>query len=77
MNWKDRVKNKTFWLSLIPAVLLLIQVCAVPFGYNFEIDGLNQQLVAIVNALFAVLSILGIVVDPTTPSIKDKKEDTE
>lgn len=74
MNWKDRIKNKTFWLSLIPAVLLLIQVSAVPFGYNFEIDGLSQQLIAIINALFAVLSILGIVVDPTTPSIKDKKE---
>ena len=26
INWKVRVKNKAFWLALIPAVLLLIQV---------------------------------------------------
>ncbi|MDU4806099.1 MAG: phage holin, partial [Enterococcus faecalis] len=26
INWKSRIKNKQFWLSIIPAVLLLIQV---------------------------------------------------
>ena len=31
INWKSRIKNKQFWLSIIPAVLLLIQVVAVPF----------------------------------------------
>lgn len=75
MNWKDRIKNKTFWITLIPAVLLLVQVIAVPLGYNFEISGLNDQLLAIVNAAFAVLSILGIVIDPTVAGIKDKKEE--
>ncbi|HCT7952064.1 TPA: phage holin, partial [Enterococcus faecalis] len=30
INWKSRIKNKQFWLSIIPAVLLLIQVVAVP-----------------------------------------------
>ncbi|MDN6009380.1 MAG: phage holin family protein, partial [Lactobacillus sp.] len=28
IDWKSRIKNKQFWLSLIPAVLLLIQVVA-------------------------------------------------
>lgn len=28
INWKVRIKNKAFWLALIPAVLLLIQVIA-------------------------------------------------
>ena len=26
INWKVRVKNKSFWIALIPAVLLLVQV---------------------------------------------------
>ena len=32
INWRVRIKNKAFWVALIPAVLLLIQqVCGV-FG---------------------------------------------
>ncbi|WP_439218078.1 phage holin, partial [Escherichia coli] len=34
IDWKSRIKYNQFWLSLIPAVLLLIQVVAVPFGYK-------------------------------------------
>jgi len=71
INWLARIKNKQFWLTLIPAVLLLIQVCAAPFGYKWDFVVLNQQLAAIVNALFAVLTILGVVNDPTTKGLAD------
>ncbi len=73
INWKVRIKNKNFWLTLIPAVLLLAQVVAAPFGYEWDFGILNEQLAAIINALFAVLSILGIVTDPTTAGLKDSK----
>lgn len=66
-----RIKNRTFWLALIPAVLLLIQVVAAPFGYQWDFVALNRQLADIVNALFAVLTIVGVVVDPTTKGISD------
>lgn len=71
MNWKIRIQSKSFWLALIPAVLLLTQVVMVPFGVTIVVDTLGAELAAIVNALFAVLAILGIAVDPTTPGIKD------
>lgn len=71
INWKVRVKNKMFWVSLVPAALLLIQVTLVPFGYRFEIEPLNSQLLAIVNAAFALLTILGVVNDPTTQGATD------
>lgn len=71
MDWKERVRNKMFWLALIPAVLLLVQVCAAPFGYQWDFALLNEQLAAIINAAFSVLVILGIVVDPTTPGVSD------
>ena len=74
INWVVRVKNKNFWLTLIPAVLLLIQVLVAPFGYQWDFGVLNEQLAAIVNALFAVLMILGIVNDPTTDGIADSKQ---
>lgn len=71
INWKVRIKNKTFWIALIPAVLLLIQTVAAPFGYKWDYIVLSQQLTAIINAVFVVLSIAGIVNDPTTSGITD------
>ena len=74
INWKVRIKNKNFWLSLIPAVLLLIQVVAAPFGYKWDFGVLGQQLTAIVNAAFAVLAIIGVVTDPTTEGVSDSSQ---
>lgn len=73
INWKTRLKNKTFWLALVPAILLLAQVIAVPFGYKFDIDLINKQLLDIINAAFGVLTIVGVVADPTTAGITDKE----
>lgn len=73
INWQIRIKNKTFWLTLIPAVLLLVQAVSAPFGYTWDFVVLNQQLAAIINALFAVLSILGVVTDPTTKGVGDSE----
>lgn len=74
INWKVRIKNKTFWLTLIPAVLLLVQVVAAVFGYTLDLSELGDKLLAVVNALFGVLVILGVVNDPTTIGVKDSKQ---
>ena len=74
INWKVRARNKAFWLAVIPAVLLLVQACAAPFGYEWDFGVLNAQLAAIVNALFSVLAILGIVADPTTKGMGDSEQ---
>lgn len=74
INWVVRIKNKNFWLTLIPAVLLLIQVVVAPLGYQWDFGVLNEQLAAIINALFAVLVILGIVNDPTTDGVADSDQ---
>ena len=71
INWKVRLVNKNFWLSLIPAVLLLIQAVGAPLGMTLDFGELGNQLLAIVNAVFAVLAILGIVQDPTTDGMSD------
>ena len=73
INWEVRIKNKNFWLTLIPAILLLIQVVANIFGYQLDLGDLGNKLLAVVNALFAVLAILGVVNDPTTAGISDSK----
>ena len=74
LNWTVRFKNKTFWLSFIPAVLLLIQVVAAVFGYTLDLGRLGDRLLDVVNALFAVLALLGIVADPTTKGVGDSAQ---
>ncbi len=74
INWKVRIKNKAFWVSLIPTVLLLIQVIAAVFGYTLDLGDLGNKLLAVVNALFAVLAILGVVTDPTTAGVGDSTQ---
>jgi len=74
INWKVRVRNLHFWLALVPAVLLLVQAVAAPFGYQWDFAVLDQQLTAIVNGLFGVLAILGVVNDPTTAGPSDSRQ---
>ena len=74
INWQVRIKSKQFWLALIPAVLLLVQVVAAVFGFELDLGELGNRLLDVVNALFAVLAILGIVVDPTTAGVGDSAQ---
>ena len=71
INWHVRIKNRDFWLTLIPAILLLVQVVAAVFGFQVNLGDLGDKLLAVVNALFAVLVILGVVNDPTTNGLHD------
>ncbi len=73
INWKVRIKNKMFWLALIPAVLLLVQTVCSVFGIELDFGDLQDKLLTVINALFAVLVILGIVVDPTTDGLGDSE----
>ena len=73
INWRVRFKNKNLWLSFIPAILLLLQVIANVFGYNFDFGDLGNKLIAVVNAVFVVLSLLGVVTDPTTVGVSDSE----
>lgn len=74
INWTVRIKNKAFWLALIPALLLLIQAVAAVFGYSIDMGDIGNKLIAVVNAVFGVLAILGIVTDPTTAGMGDSSQ---
>lgn len=73
INWTVRFKNKNFWIAIIPAMLLLIQAVASVFGFNLNLGDLGNKLLAVVNAAFGVLAVLGIVTDPTTAGMADSK----
>lgn len=73
INWQVRIANKQFWLAIVPAVLLLVQVVAAVFGFTLDLGELGNKLLDVVNAAFAVLVILGIVTDPTTDGVGDSQ----
>ena len=71
INWKVRINNKLWWCEVIPAVALVIQAIAAVFGYALDFSTLVGKILAVVDAVFALLVILGIVVDPTTAGVSD------
>lgn len=57
MNWKKRLTNYNFWISIISAVLLILQA----FDISFDIAYINE----IVTAVLGLLVVIGIINDPT------------
>ena len=74
MNWKVRLKNKYFWISIIPALILVIESVAKCFGITLDMTDLQNNLIAVVNAIFVVLVIIGVVNDPTTDGLSDSEQ---
>lgn len=71
INWKVRILNKTFWITLVPALALLLQTFLAVFNVRLELGETIDKLLVFINALFAVFVIVGIVNDPTTSGISD------
>ena len=71
INWRVRLKSKEFWVTIIPAILLFVQSIAALFGFEIDLGDIGNKLLVVVEALFVVLAMLGIVVDHTTKGISD------
>jgi phi LC3 family holin len=71
INWQVRFGNKYFWITFLPTLLLLVQSVASLFGFQLDIGELSDKLIVIVDVLFVLLSLLGVVTDPTTKGVSD------
>lgn len=71
INWKVRIRNKNFWLAAIPALLLAVQAALALFGVDWAPDVLSDKLIDIINTVFTLLAIIGVVNDPTTVGVGD------
>ena len=71
INWNVRLKNKNFWLALVPALALLFQAFADIFGIKLEFGQTIDKILVFINVLFAFLVLVGIVNDPTTIGLSD------
>jgi phi LC3 family holin len=66
INWKVRLRNKTFWLTLVPLLVLLTQ----QLGLNW----VPENWESIFGTIMAILTVVGIINDPTTAGVKDSAQ---
>lgn len=71
INWKIRLRHKQFWISLIALLLVLTNQIAGIFGYDFTIY--NEKVTVISETILSVLTLLGIIIDPTTKGFSDSE----
>ena len=71
INWSVRLRNKNFWLALVPALALLFQAFADIFGIKLEFGQTIDKVLVFINVLFAFLVLVGVVNDPTTTGLSD------
>lgn len=78
INWKVRVRQKWFWLTIIPAVLMLLDqlwglfavLGSIQAGHLYD-GPLMEAMLSLVGTVFMVLVVLGIPVDTTTEGYGD------
>ena len=73
INWSVRLKNKNFWLAVVPALALLLQAFANIFGIKLDFGETIDKILVFINVLFAFLVLIGIVNDPTTVGLGDSE----
>ena len=69
INWKVRLKNPVFWLTVIPAVIALVYTVLGLFGVVPTIS--EDVLVNAVTAIISALTTVGVLIDPTTKGVSD------
>lgn len=79
IDWKSRFKNKTFLVSIISQVAIIIQsilavlVCVGLIDIDLSsLDTAVTAIVAMLEALLVILSFAGIIIDPLTQGIADE-----
>ncbi|HGH0780954.1 TPA: phage holin [Staphylococcus pseudintermedius] len=75
INWKVRMKKKSFWVAIVSALAIFITNVTGAFGldYTAQVD----MVVKIINSVLTLLVSMGIVVDMTTKGIGDSHQALE
>jgi phi LC3 family holin len=70
INWRERLKNKTFVLSLSGLVIAFVyQALGLCFDFIPKVS--EAEVAGLVGLFINMLALLGVIVDPTTHGIND------
>ncbi|MFK9090517.1 phage holin [Bacillus salipaludis] len=78
INWKVRFKNRNWVIAFISQILIVAQMVLAGLNsmglVDFQLtDAIQNSILTLVNAIFVLLSMLGIVQDPTTKGYGDSE----
>lgn len=69
INWKVRLKNKTFWVTAIPIVAAIVYTI---LGFFEVVPKVSQsEVVNVLSLIVELLAVIGVVIDPTTSGASD------
>ena len=74
INWRVRLQNKAFWSGIVGLSLLVVQVLAKRYGWTINIGSLSSLLNNLLTVIFSAMTMVGVVVDPTTSRIRDSNQ---
>lgn len=78
INWKVRLKNKGWVMAFASQILIMVQILlTVLHSYgviDFQLtEQIKGEILTLLNSALVILSMLGIVQDPTTKGLGDSK----
>lgn len=76
INWKVRLRQRPFLVAMFSALLLLVQQVARFLGYELS-ETIGEQLTEIFNTVLFILTIAGVILDPTTKGLGDSEQAKE
>lgn len=71
LNLKVRLKNKIFWITLVPALITVLYAVLSLFNVVPAIS--EETAVKGFYAVISILTVLGVVIDPTTKGVGDSE----
>lgn len=71
VNWKVRLKHKTFWVAMLSAIVVFANQIAATLGYDITV--VSEKVTVIAESILSVLAFLGIIIDPTTNGVSDSE----
>lgn len=72
INWKVRIKNPVFWVTVIPSIVSVVYLVLSVFGATPSIT--ENVIVDALLAVVGALTTVGVLVDPTTKGVSDSKQ---
>ncbi|WP_335377789.1 phage holin [Bacillus sp. JJ1122] len=78
INWSVRLRNKTWVIAFVSQIMIVTQMVLEGMkllgwtSYSLS-DQVQNNVLMLVNGIFIILSLLGIVQDPTTKGLKDSE----
>lgn len=83
INWRTRILNPVFWLTIIPALFLTIEAFVeawqvlVQVIQSGDIHLLEEKVIYFIQAAFGLLSCAGVINDPNTKGVSDSEQALE